>query len=215
MARELDKLGAMEDLVIYLHGAPGSLILEDENGDVRTYSLDEEAIKQAFASTKAKIKRIFFEGCSVGEDPKAMADFGRLFKASEVSGFTWFHWTNDVVVTIPKGIAADDFKKYLEKMGLARWLPPSAPSMAELASMARAHEWPKKLWLEWFQPDMVETAPYADREGRWRPFPASHRTSTNAGATISRRAPRRRSVPSLPRTRKRAMIRVRLSNMSR
>jgi hypothetical protein len=165
MRKEIDKLGSIDELVIFLHGAPGALILEDDNGDVRQYSLNEDAISQAFASTKAQIKRIFFEGCSVGEDPKAMADFGRLFKATEVSGFTWFHGNANIAVTIPKGIGADDFRKYLDKVGLARWLPPSAPSTAALASMAREHQWSAKLWLEWFQVVMEPTAPYADRDG--------------------------------------------------
>ena len=165
MAKEINKVGSMEELVIFLHGAPGALILDDENDDVRTYDLNEDAIKRAFASTKTQIKHIRFEGCSVGEDPKAMADFGRQFKAIDVSGFTWYHANANVVVNIPQGITADDFKKYLEKMGLARWLPPSAPSTAELASMARQQQVSKKLWLEWFQPFMEPTPPYADRDG--------------------------------------------------
>src|SRR6185437_14943887 len=67
MAKEINKVGSMEELVIFLHGAPGALILDDENDDVRTYDLNEDAIKQAFASTKTQIKHIRFEGCSVGE----------------------------------------------------------------------------------------------------------------------------------------------------
>ena len=166
MVNEIDKQKSLDELVIFLHGYTGGMMLDDDDDNDKGYDLEDEAVTQAFAKTKTQIERIRFEGCWVGENPKAMAVFGRLFNAREVSGFTWVHATNNIAVTIPKGIKADEFKIFLEKKGLAKWLVPSSPSMTELVSMARSKDASKKLWLEWFQPTLDTKPPYEDQDGK-------------------------------------------------
>jgi len=115
MVNEIDKQKSLDELVIFLHGYTGGMMLDDDDDNDKGYDLEDEAVTQAFAKTKTQIERIRFEGCWVGENPKAMAVFGRLFNAREVSGFTWVHATNNIAVTIPKSIKADEFKLFLKR----------------------------------------------------------------------------------------------------
>ena len=165
MVKEINKQTSLDELVLFLHGYTGGMMLDDDDEREKGYSLEDEAIKQAFAKTKTKIERIRFEGCWVGESPPAMAAFGRLFNAQEVSGFTWVHVTNSIDVTIPEGIKADGLKTFLEKQGLAKWLAPNTPAMTALASTARTKNASAKLWLEWFRPTLETSPPYADQDG--------------------------------------------------
>jgi hypothetical protein len=166
LVKEIDKQSSLDLLVIFLHGYSGGMMLDDEDGNSKGYDLGEEVVTKAFAKTKTRIEHIRFEGCWVGEGPDDMATFGRLFNAQDVSGFTWVHWSNDITVTIPKGLTADGLKTFLEKNGLAKWLAPTTPPMTQLASMAQSKEAPKKLWLEWFQATLDKKAPYEDQDGK-------------------------------------------------
>ena len=166
MVKQIDKQKSLDELVIFLHGYTGGMMLDDDDGNSKGYDLGEQAVTQAFAKTKTQIEHIRFEGCWVGEGPVDMAVFGRLFNARDVSGFTWVHWSNDITVTIPKGLTANDLKAFLDKKGLAKWLAPTAPPMTQLASMAQSKDAPKRLWLEWFQATLDKKPPYEDQDGK-------------------------------------------------
>ena len=166
MVKDLDKQKPLDELVIFLHAYTGGMMLEDDDGNDKGYDLDEQAVTQAFAATKAQIESIRFEGCWVGESPKAMAVFGRLFKARQVSGFTWVHANSNIEVKIPKGMKADELQSFLAKQGLAKWLAPTTSSMTELVSMARSQDAKAKLWCEWFQPTLDTKEPYTDQDGK-------------------------------------------------
>jgi hypothetical protein len=84
LAKELGKHKSLDQLVLYYHGMPGGIILDDVGA-----KLSEPEITKPFAKTSTKIEHISFEGCWVGEAPDEMAVFGRLFGAKDVSGFTW------------------------------------------------------------------------------------------------------------------------------
>ncbi len=159
MVNEIGKQKSLDELVIFLHGYTGGMMLDDDDGNSKGYDLGEQAVTQAFANTKTQIEHIRFEGCWVGDGPSDMATFGRLFNAQDVSGFTWVHWSNDITVTIPKGLTAKDLEAFLETKGLAKWLAPTTAPMAQLASMAQSKSAPKKLWLEWFQATLDKKAP--------------------------------------------------------
>jgi hypothetical protein len=73
MVKEIDKQKSLDELVIFLHGYTGGMMLDDDDGNDKGYNLEDEAVTQAFAKTKTQIERIRFEGCWVGESPKAMA----------------------------------------------------------------------------------------------------------------------------------------------
>lgn len=165
MVKDIDKQKSLDELVIFLHGYTGGMMLDDDDGNSKGYDLGEEAVTQAFAKTKTQIEHIRFEGCWVGDGPGDMAKFGHLFNARDVSGFTWVHWSNDITVTIPKGLTAEDLTAFLDKKGLAKWLAPTTAPMAQLASLARTKDAPKKLWLEWFQATLDKKAPYEDQDG--------------------------------------------------
>jgi len=165
MVKDIDAQKSLDELVIFLHGYTGGMMLDDDDGDSKGYDLSEKAVADAFAKTKTPIDHIRFEGCWVGDGPADMAAFGRLFNAQDVSGFTWVHWSNDITVTIPKGITAADLTTFLDKKGLGKWLAPTTAPMAQLASMARTKDTPKKLWLEWFQATLDKKPPYEDQDG--------------------------------------------------
>jgi hypothetical protein len=165
MVKDIDNQKSLDELVIFVHGYPGGMMLDDEDGNLKGYDRGEEALTKAFAKTKTQIGHIRFEGCWVGEDPNDMATFGGLFKAQDVSGFTWVHWQNNATVTIPMGSTINSLNAVLDAQGLAKWLVPTTPPMAQLASMAQSGNAEKKVWLEWFQATLDKKEPYLDQDG--------------------------------------------------
>ena len=155
MVKAIGQNGTFDDLVIFAHGVPGGIILDDA-----AYALDEAALAKELGKTKAKVKHIRFEGCWVGLSPVEMAAFGRIFGATDVSGFTWVSWTGEATVTIPKGIKAPDLTKFLQKQNLEKWLMPGSPSVQVLASMARNADAKKTLPLLWYQATLNRKPPY-------------------------------------------------------
>jgi hypothetical protein len=155
MVKEIGQHSALDDLVIFAHGVPGGLILEDA-----AYVLDEAALAKELSKTKTKVQHIRFEGCWVGEAPVDMAAFGRIFSAKDVSGFTWVSWTGEATVTIPKGIKAQDLSKFLQTQNLEKWLMPGSPAVPVLASMARSAAAKKTLPLLWYQATLNRKPPY-------------------------------------------------------
>jgi hypothetical protein len=122
LAKEISRHKQLDELVLDFHGYPGGIILDDGG-----YSLSDQKVSKSFAKTATKIEHIRFEGCWVGEAPDEMATFGRLFSAQYVSGFTWTCWTNEIELTIPKGITAKALKDYLKLFEM--WLMPGTPPM--------------------------------------------------------------------------------------
>ena len=155
MVKAIGQNATFDELVIFAHGVPGGIILDDA-----AYALDEAALAKELGKTKAKVKHIRFEGCWVGLSPVEMAAFGRIFGATDVSGFTWVSWTGEATVTIPKGIKAPDLTKLLQKQNLEKWLMPGSPSVQVLASMARNADAKKTLPLLWYQATLNRKPPY-------------------------------------------------------
>lgn len=155
MVKAIGQNGTLDELVIFAHGVPGGIILDDA-----AYGLDDEVLAKELGKTKSKAKHIRFEGCWVGLSPIEMAAFGRIFGAVDVSGFTWVSWTGEATVTIPKGIKAPDLGKFLQKQNLEKWLMPGSASVQVLASMARTAEAKKTLPLLWYQATLNRKPPY-------------------------------------------------------
>ncbi len=155
MAKAIGQQSALDELVIFAHGVPGGLILEDA-----AYALDEAVLAKELGKTKTKVQHIRFEGCWVGESPVEMAAFGRIFGATDVSGFTWVSWTGEATVTIPKAIKAQDLSKFLQAQNLEKWLMPGSPSVQVLSSMARSAQAKKTLPLLWYQATLNRKPPY-------------------------------------------------------
>jgi hypothetical protein len=146
MTREITKHQFIDQLVIFTHGFTGGMSLEDGHD----FNLNDEAVVDAFAKVKTQVDHIRFEGCWVGNGPDDMRDFGRLLRAVDVSGYTWEHADSEVTVTITAGMKAAELDAMLRPYW--RWLSPSPPqSIAQLASLARAHDVTRTLKLEWYK----------------------------------------------------------------
>ena len=65
MVKELSQHTALDELVIFAHGVPGGMILEDE-----AFALTDAKLATELAKTKTKVKHIRFEGCWVGIGPR-------------------------------------------------------------------------------------------------------------------------------------------------
>jgi hypothetical protein len=146
MAREIGKHQFLDQLVIFCHGFPGGMELEDG----RHYMLSDKAVADALAKVKTQVDHIRFEGCWVGNRPVHMRNFGRLLRAIDVSGYTWEHVDCEVTATIPRGATPAEIESLLGKYW--RWLSPFPPeSIPRLASLARNHDVKKALWIEWYK----------------------------------------------------------------
>jgi hypothetical protein len=155
VVKEIGKNKNLDRLILYFHGLPGGIILDDVGSN-----LSDPEITKAFSKTVTKIEHIGFEGCWVGEAPDEMLAFGRLLKAKDVSGFTWACWSNDIEITIPKGVTARGLSDVLKSY--ATWLAPGSPPIAQLASMAGRTDIKKQLLMLWYQYTTEEKPPYLD-----------------------------------------------------
>jgi hypothetical protein len=154
MAREIGRYEFLDQLVIFCHGAPGQISLQDGNN----YKLSEPAVAKAFAKVKTQADHIRFEGCWVGADPDEMAAFGLLLRAVDVSGFTWEHFEGAVSVTIPRGVKPEQVEKLLAQYW--RWRAPFPPvSFQYLASLSRNSDAKYTLSLEWFKQYDISSNP--------------------------------------------------------
>jgi hypothetical protein len=164
MAKAISAHKNLEELVIFVHGFTGGMMLGDD-----AYSLDEEPVAKAFAKKTTKVEHIRFEGCWVGEAPNKMATFGRLFDAKTVSGFTWVHWLNQITINLPHGTTTKSLETVLKSVSgttssLLPWIPPppGGPALAQLASMASTGNAQATVPLEWFQYGLEEHQPFMD-----------------------------------------------------
>ena len=146
MVKAIGQHSTLDELVIFAHGVPGGISLEDAALRSTTPSSPRRSARRRRRST-----HIRFEGCWVGLSPVEMAAFGRIFGATDVSGFTWVSWTGEATVTIPKGVTAQALTKLLKDQNLEPWLMPGSPSVQVLASMARNADAKKTLPLLWYQ----------------------------------------------------------------
>jgi hypothetical protein len=152
LAKEITSRKQIERLILFYHGYPGGIILDDYG-----VSLSDKVLADAFAKSTTKIEHIGFEGCWVGEAPDEMAAFGRLFGNADVSGFTWTTWTGEITVDIPKGVTPDGMSKVLKPF--EPWLMPGSPTIAQLASMSRSADAKATLKMLWYRPASMRNRP--------------------------------------------------------
>src|SRR5260221_369519 len=58
MVKQIDKQKSLDELVIFLHGYTGGMMLDDDDGNSKGYDLGEQAVTQAFAKTKTQSWRL-------------------------------------------------------------------------------------------------------------------------------------------------------------
>ena len=159
LVKEIGKQTSLDELVIFTHGYSGGIMLGDG-----AYTLSDESVKKAFASTTTKIAVIRFEGCWIGEAPVDMAEFGKLFGAKSVSGYTWTCNTAQIEIGIPQGITSADLSKFLADYVM--WLMPGTMSVPAMSSMARQRDAKASLPMMWYRYDLNSdpgAAPYVDK----------------------------------------------------
>lgn len=144
-ANAIFKQKALEEMVLFYHGIPGGIMI---GGGV--YNLSEKGLRDALPAGKTKIEKIRFEGCWVGEKPDEMAQFGTIFSASEMSGFTWESVRQTISISVPLRSTAETVAGLLK--GKERWLAQSMPSANDLVKRAQNGAFSQKILMEWFEP---------------------------------------------------------------
>jgi hypothetical protein len=158
LAADLGNQKELEELILFFHGFPGGIRLGNKE-----FGLSDANLRKAFTK-KTKINTIRFEGCWVGERPDEMAQFGTIFGASRVFGFTWEGVRNLVKLNIPQGANPDTVTKLLKPF--ERWLADRSPSAREIADQAKTRAITKELLLEWWQIIVLGSpAPYDTPKG--------------------------------------------------
>lgn len=156
LAKKIRAFKRLDTLVIYTHGIEGGILLAG-----KAYNLSDKEISDALAKVSTVVDHIRFEGCHVGVDPLEMAAFGRLLKATHVSGFTWAHYSGSVEVTIKKGSSKSDLKT-LDVY--KKWITPGTPTIEAIATKARTRDIKWTFLTEWYQFHLepLSFAPYID-----------------------------------------------------
>ena len=111
LAGELSKYSKIDRLILSFHGSPGQLFVNGVN-----HGIGEAVIKTIFKNVIANIKQIEFASCNVAQDAEAMVEFGKLFSAKKVSGWTRYMVTAPLELTIPKGNKEKDLEEMFDLM---------------------------------------------------------------------------------------------------
>jgi hypothetical protein len=157
-ASDIGNFNELDELVLFFHGFPGGIRLGRKG-----FALSDADLRKAFKK-KTKIRSIRFEGCWVGERPDEMEQFGHIFDASQLSGFTWEGVRALATVPILKGESADAIANRLKPY--QTWFADRTPSAAELANQAKTGAITKELLLEWWQLAVIVMAPpYETQKG--------------------------------------------------
>lgn len=160
-AAQITKHQKLDELILFFHGAPGQITLGNQG-----FGLADADLRKAFTK-KTTIGVIRFEGCWVGERPGEMAQFGMIFDASAVAGFTWEHFTSIMTVPVERGDTAEAIGKRVSKY--ERWIADKAPQATNLAEQAKNSSFSTKILLEWFQVfSITKAAPYDTAKGETR-----------------------------------------------
>ena len=106
-----------------------------------------------------RVDQIVFDSCVVGQAPDQLASFGKLFHAGSVIGCTWFHVTQKITLSLPKGMTVAAISDKLKP--IRRYLMAGNPSEADMAAKCKGGSQKQELWAEWWRSDFSEDAPKA------------------------------------------------------
>jgi hypothetical protein len=139
---ELHKYQSIEQVVLYFHGTPGSLII---GGDPR----DLDKVSNLFLAPNPKIKQIDLDACSVGEAPDKLVPFARIFGASTITAWTYFHVGKPEKFDVPRGDVDLSVlrTKYADHKD---YFLPGTPTFDEMARNPSTYN----LGVEWFRIDL-------------------------------------------------------------
>jgi hypothetical protein len=161
MVDQIGKNAKIDELILFFHGAPGQIMIGN-----KMFGCADLDLRKAFVK-KTKIETIRFEGCWVAERPGEMAQFGIIFDAEKVAGFTWEHAMSIMALPVQKGQSEESISERLKNT--ARWIADKTPAASNLAARAKNGAFTQKIMLEWFQADNVgggAEPPYETPQGQ-------------------------------------------------
>jgi hypothetical protein len=135
---------SIEQVVLMFHGSPGSLTIGGVNK-----SLDK--VGNLFPAPNPKIKQIDFEACSVGEGADELVPFARIFGASTVRAWSYFHYFITTKVSIPEKMDSQGLNSLRDQLAkYSGYFLPGTPSVDALAKKPGTYD----LVAEWFRIDL-------------------------------------------------------------
>jgi hypothetical protein len=144
LVAKLNEYDSIGHLVLMFHGVPGDLLV----------GIDHKGLREAAGSFKEHrphIRQIDLEGCTVAKDPEALVGFGKVFGASQVTG--WNHyWAVDIEtnVVIPRGMTSGEKAQLQKKLDEYQpYFVQTPPTAEKLAAKPGKYI----LGLEWFSSD--------------------------------------------------------------
>jgi hypothetical protein len=102
LAQVVNGHAAIAHLVLDFHGSPGSITVGGEPRPLDEHSF-VEAFKPKAGVLPPRINEISFFGCEIGQKPRRVAAFGKLFDAKQMSAYTWPIRTESRIMRFPKG----------------------------------------------------------------------------------------------------------------
>jgi hypothetical protein len=94
-----------------------------------------------------QIQEIQFESCVVGQSPDQLVSFGRLFHATKVSGYTWWHVLSLLSASFAQGKTEKEIDESLNRF--RKYLSEGNPSAKEIAEQCKSGPVATKFLLEW------------------------------------------------------------------
>lgn len=144
LAKNLQEFASINLLVLYFHGARGALTIGSKYVDL------DDAAKRFFKDKDKlpKINQLDFQACNVAEGIAKTVPFAKMFKASQVTAWNYYHVMMPVSVPpIPKGV---DPKEVDVKLAAFKdWLLENTPPASVLVKEGGEHI----LGAEWFRVD--------------------------------------------------------------
>ncbi|MFO1155695.1 MAG: hypothetical protein U1E43_02465 [Rhodospirillales bacterium] len=153
LKQSLKSLRGVDHLIMYFHSTSGGLSIERH--------VKEFGTLPEFLGEMPQIDEISMEGCNAGDDPKALAALGRVFRAKKIHAFNYFHVTQVVAVQISK----NDRVGISERRGVKELLPFFARSQGSAADLQgidkvlQGTPGTYKLLAEWFREVRDRTPP--------------------------------------------------------
>jgi hypothetical protein len=143
----LEKYETIRQLVLFMHGTPGSLVIGDVNRGLESIAAEWKDRRLPKVNDQ-----IDFEACSVGEGADKVVEFARLFKAPRFTAWNHFHVIGEMRVDIPKNPDAESLKQLKQKLArLSTYFIPGTPSAEDLTSQRPSKH---TLGVEWFREDL-------------------------------------------------------------
>ena len=149
----LQEYATIDELMLHIHGSPGQFEVQDPDGVKRVEYMS--AIAGMFNGVAPKVTtQVILESCVVAHNPHEMATLKGLFKAPMISGWTYFHVVQPLVMTVGGGDTVDtiggrltDFPDMYRVAG--------SPTAAEMVGKPGQYD----LLYEWFRESYNATRP--------------------------------------------------------